>query len=255
MADVWDIIQIGWRDLVDILLVSILFYQVYRMMRGTRAVPMFVGMMLLFFVYIVVQLLELTLVSTIFREFTTVWAVAIVILFQPELRRFLIQMGNSPIFSRLFQIRATGTYEILADAARDLSKRQYGGLFVLVREVGLKSIQETGVRLSSELTKETLVTIFFPRTPLHDGAVLISGSIIQSAKCLLPLSTNPELDVTMGTRHRAAIGVTEESDAIVLVVSEESGAISIAQDGRLQTVEDPEMLADLLEERMKQRTS
>jgi hypothetical protein len=162
MKDFWTILQLDWRDLMDILLVSILFYQVYRMMKGTRAVPMFVGLLLLFFVYVVVQLLDLTLVSLIFREFTTVWAIAIVILFQPELRRFLIQMGNNPIFSRIFQIRTTGLYEIVADSAQELSRRQYGGLFVLLRDVGLRAIVETGVKLQAELTKETLVTIFFP---------------------------------------------------------------------------------------------
>ena len=253
MRDTWTILQIDWRDLVDILLVSTLFYQVYRMMKGTRAIPMFVGMLLLFFVYVVVQLLDLTLVSLIFREFTTVWAIAIVILFQPELRRFLIQMGNSPIFSRIFQIRSSGLYETVAEAAQDLSKRQYGGLFVLIRDVGLRAIQETGVKLQAELTKETLVTIVFPRTPLHDGAVMISGSIIQAAKCLLPLSTNPNLDVTMGTRHRAAIGVTEESDAVVVVVSEETGAISLAVDGKLNPVHDPAKLAQTLQNLMVRR--
>lgn len=253
MKDFWTILQLDWRDLMDILLVSILFYQVYRMMRGTRAVPMFVGLLLLFFVYVVVQLLDLTLVSLIFREFTTVWAIAIVILFQPELRRFLIQMGNNPIFSRIFQIRTTGLYEIVAEAAQELSKRQYGGLFVLLRDVGLRAIVETGVRMQAELTKETLVTIFFPRTPLHDGAVMISGSIIQAGKCLLPLSSNPELDVTMGTRHRAAIGVTEESDAVVVVISEETGRISLAVDGVLTPVNDPSTLAATLQALMVRR--
>jgi diadenylate cyclase len=242
VTEVWRIILPGWRDLLDIAIVGVLFYQVWRLMRGTRAVPMFLGLLLILFTYVVVQLMELDLISLIFKEFATVWAIAIVILFQPELRRFLIHFGNSPLLARLFPIRATGLVEEIAKAAADLSRRQYGGLFVITREVGLRAVQETGVRLQAELSRELLVSIFFPRTPLHDGAVIITGTLIQAAKCILPLSTSPTID-GLGTRHRAAVGISEESDAVVVVVSEETGHIRVAVGGRLWSIRDEAHLA------------
>ncbi len=253
MNEVIRILAPGWRDLLDILIVGLLFYQVYRLMKGTRAVPMFLGLLLILFVYVTVQLMELNLISLIFKEFATVWAIAIVILFQPELRRFLIHMGNNPIVARLFPLRSVELVEEIASAAEALSRRQYGGLFVLTREVGLRGVLETGVRLQSEVSQELLVSIFFPRTPLHDGAVVISGTIIQAAKCILPLSNNPDIDGNLGTRHRAALGISEESDALVVVVSEETGQISLAEDGRLTPMRDADHLTAVLSRLMNER--
>ena len=246
MNEAWRIILPGWRDLLDIAIVGVLFYQVWRLMRGTRAVPMFLGLLLILITYVVVQLMELDLISLVFKEFATVWAIAIVILFQPELRRFLIHFGNSPLLSRLFPMRTVGLAEEIAKAAAELSRRQYGGLFVITRDVGLRGVQETGVRLQAEVTRELLVSIFFPRTPLHDGAAIISGSLIQAAKCILPLSTSPALD-GMGTRHRAAVGISEESDAVVVVVSEETAQIRLAMAGRLTLMRDEAHLLETLQ--------
>lgn len=246
MNEAWRIILPGWRDLLDIAIVGVLFYQVWRLMRGTRAVPMFLGLLLILITYVVVQLMELDLISLVFKEFATVWAIAIVILFQPELRRFLIHFGNSPLLSRLLPMRTAGLAEEIAKAAAELSRRQYGGLFVITRDVGLRGVQETGVRLQAEVTRELLVSIFFPRTPLHDGAAIISGSLIQAAKCILPLSTSPALD-GMGTRHRAAVGISEESDAVVVVVSEETGQIRLAMAGKLTIMRDEAHLLETLQ--------
>lgn len=246
MTEAWHIIHPGWRDLLDIVVVGVLFYQVYRLMKGTRAVPMFLGLLLILFIYVVVQMMELALISLIFKEFATVWAIAIVILFQPELRRFLIHMGNNPILAKLFPIRPFVLVEEISRAAIDLSRRQYGGLFVITREVGLRGVLETGVRLQAEVSRELLVTLFFPRTPLHDGAAVISGSLLQAAKCILPLSSNPEIDGSLGTRHRAALGISEESDAVVVVVSEETGAIRLAIEGKLLPIRDQEHLVSTL---------
>ena len=247
MNEVLSIVLPGWRDLLDIAIVGVLFYQVWRLMRGTRAVPMFLGLLLILFTYVVVQVMELDLISLIFKEFATVWAVAIVILFQPELRRFLIHFGNSPLLSRLFPMRPTLVVEEIAKAAGDLSRRQYGGLIVITREVGIRAVMETGVRLQAEVSKELLVSIFFPRTPLHDGAAIISGSLVQAAKCILPLSTAPMEGLgNLGTRHRAALGISEESDAVVVVVSEETGQIRVAMGGKLTLIRDEAQLADTL---------
>lgn len=245
MSEVWKIILPGWRDLVDIAIVGVLFYQVWRLMRGTRAVPMFLGLLLILSTYVLVQMLELDLISLIFKEFATVWAIAIVILFQPELRRFLIHFGNSPLLSRLFPMRTTGLSEEIARAAVELSRRQYGGLFVVTRDVGLRGVQETGVRVQAEVSWQLLVSIFFPRTPLHDGAAIITGSLVQAAKCILPLSTSPAVD-GLGTRHRAAVGISEESDAVVVVVSEETGQMRVAMGGRLILVQEESELVELL---------
>jgi diadenylate cyclase len=244
MNEVLHIVLPGWRDLLDIAIVGVLFYQVWRLMRGTRAVPMFLGLLLILFTYVIVQVMELDLISLIFKEFATVWAVAIVILFQPELRRFLIHFGNSPLLSRLFPIRPTLVVEEIARAAADLSRRQYGGLFVITREVGIRAVVETGVRLQAEVSKELLVSLFFPRTPLHDGAAIITGGLVVAAKCILPLSNAP-LD-GLGTRHRAALGISEECDAVVVVVSEETGQIRVAMGGKLSPVSDEAQLLDTL---------
>lgn len=244
MNEVLHIVLPGWRDLLDIGIVGVLFYQVWRLMRGTRAVPMFLGLLLILFTYVVVQVMELDLISLIFKEFATVWAVAIVILFQPELRRFLIHFGNSPLLSRLFPIRPTLVVEEIARAAVDLSRRQYGGLFVITREVGIRAVVETGVRLQAEVSKELLVSLFFPRTPLHDGAAVITGGLVVAAKCILPLSNAP-LD-GLGTRHRAALGISEECDAVVVVVSEETGQMRVAVGGKLLPVADENQLLETL---------
>jgi len=246
VSEAWHILHPGWRDALDIAIVGVLFYQVYRLMKGTRAVPMFLGLLLILFVYVVVQLMELALISLIFKEFATVWAIAIVILFQPELRRFLIHMGNNPILARLFPLKPFVLVEEISRAAGELSRRQYGGLFVITRETGLRGVIETGVRLQAEVSRELLVTLFFPRTPLHDGAAVISGSLLQAAKCILPLSTNPEIDGSLGTRHRAALGISEESDAVVVVVSEETGSIRLALEGKLLPIRDEAHLAATL---------
>jgi diadenylate cyclase len=254
VTEAWHILQPGWRDIIDIAVVGMIFYQIYRLMKGTRAVPMFVGLLLILFAYAVVQMMELALVSLIFKEFATVWAIAIVILFQPELRRFLIQMGNNPIVAKLFPLRAMSVIEEIARAASILSDKQYGGLFVLTREVGIRATLESGVRLQSEVSKELLVSIFFPRTPLHDGAVVISGSLVLAARCILPLSNNPGIDPSYGTRHRAALGISEESDAVVVVVSEETGKMSLAVGGRLLPVQDENALVHTLQRIFSKQT-
>ncbi len=250
MTQTWHILQPGWRDLVDILLVSVLVYQGYRLMKGTRAVPMFFGMLLILFFYFVVQVMELALLSLIFREFATVWAIAVVILFQPELRRFLIQTGNSPLINRFLQLRPTGVIEEVVRAAVDLSSRQYGGLIVLIRNTGIKGVVETGIRLDAEVTSQLLVSLFFPRTPLHDGAALIEGNRLVAASCILPLTENPDVDLSLGTRHRAALGISESSDAIVVVVSEETGNISVVQNGVLLKMSDEQALRTTLHKQL-----
>lgn len=226
-------LPIGLIDLLDILLVTFVFYQVYRIMRGTRATQMFAGMLVLLFAGSLAQLMGLSGMTWLIRSIGAVWVVAFVILFQPELRRALTRIGELGFLRTLFK---TGSERVISEvtrAAMELSRRRFGGLIVFQRTTGIRGVIESGVQLQAEVTWDLLVSIFFPRTPLHDGAVIISGGTIVAAHCILPLSSNIHPDMKLGTRHRAALGITEEIDAVAVVISEETGSISMAKGGKL----------------------
>ncbi len=218
-------------DLLDILAVYYVLNKLYKIMKGTRAAQMFAGMLLIIIGSFVVQMLNMEGMSWLISSIASVWVITFVILFQPELRRLLIQIGQSRLIRTLFKVEENLAVNAVTSAAEQLAERRYGGLIVLQKDTGLKGIVETGINLQAEVTDQLLVSIFFPRTPLHDGAVIISNDIIQAAKCILPLTQNPEIDKSLGTRHRAALGITEESDAVAVVVSEETGRISLAYQG------------------------
>ncbi len=218
-------------DLLDIIAVYYVLTKLYQIMKGTRAAQMFAGLLLILLVSFIAQILNMEGMSWLVSSFTAVWVIAFVIIFQPELRRLLIQLGQTRIIQMLFKVEENRAINAVIDGAVQLADRHYGGLIVMQKDTGLKGIVETGVKLQAEVTPELLVSIFSPRTPLHDGAVLISNDLVQAAKCILPLSQNPELDHALGTRHRAALGISEESDAVVVVVSEETGRISLAYQG------------------------
>jgi diadenylate cyclase len=219
-------------DALDILAVYLVFYQLYKIMRGTRASQMFAGLILIFVASFVVQLLGMQGMSWLIQSVTTVWVIAFVIIFQPELRRLLIQLGQSRLLRALVKERDTSTIDEIVKAAATLAQKRYGGLIVIQGETGVRGAVETGVLIRADVTADLIVSIFFPRTPLHDGAVVIKGDIVEAARCILPLSDNPNMDQSLGTRHRAALGISEESDAVVVVVSEETGRIALVHDGR-----------------------
>lgn len=219
-------------DLLDILAVYYVFYKIYQIMKGTRASQMFAGLLLIIVASFLFQMLNMKGMSWLISSFTAVWVIAFVIIFQPELRRLLIQIGQSRLIRMLFKVEENRAINAVINAAVQLADRHYGGLFVLQKDTGLKGIIETGIKLQAEVTSELLVSIFSPRTPLHDGAVIIANDIVQAAKCILPLSQNPAVIRELGTRHQAALGITEESDAAAVVVSEESGRISLAFQGK-----------------------
>ena len=225
-------LSIGIIDLLDILLVTFVFYQVYRMMRGTRATQMFAGLLLLLVAGSLAYLMGMSGVSWLIQSIGAVWAVAFVILFQPELRRALTRIGELGFMRTFFK---TGSEKVISEvtrAAMELSRRRFGGLIVFQRTTGIRGVVETGVSLQAEVTWDLLVSIFFPRSPLHDGAVIISEGTIIAARCILPLAADRRIESTLGTRHRAAFGITEEIDAIALVVSEETGSISLVKGGK-----------------------
>ncbi|MFH1010417.1 MAG: diadenylate cyclase CdaA [bacterium] len=219
-------------DVLDILVVTFVFWKLYQIMRGTRATQMFAGLLILFLFAIAAQALNMSGTSWLVQSITTVWVIAFVILFQPELRRFLMQLGQSRLVRVLFKAEGARTLDAVARAAAELSHRHTGGLIVIQRNSNIRSITEGGVRIQGEVTPELLLSIFHPRTPLHDGAVVITGTTLEAARCLLPLTENPHIDSELGTRHRAALGVTEELDCIAVVVSEETGKISVAHEGK-----------------------
>ncbi len=221
-------------DIVDIAFISFVIYKLYFFIRGSRAAQMFIGLVLILIVSLVIQLFNMSGMNWLFQNLKTVWLIAFVILFQPELRRILIYLGQSPLVRQF--VKPTITLRIVEEvlkAAQELSRRGYGGMMVLVKNVGIKSILETGVNIQSEVTSPLIVSIFNPRSPLHDGAVVIQNEVIEAAQCILPLSQNPDLEPQYGTRHRAALGLSEETDAAIIVVSEETGQISLALKGEL----------------------
>ena len=220
-------------DLIDLLLVSWLFFKVYIYFKGTRAGQMLAGLIFLMLSSFLFNAFGLSASSWLVNQFQTVWVVAFVILFQPELRRLLIYVGQTRFFQRIFRVGTSRTILSIVEASIQLQERDWGGLIVIQRETGLRSYKEQGTQLKAEVTAPLLVSIFNPTSPLHDGAVIIQNDIIDAAACILPLTESKMIDLEMGTRHRAALGISEETDAIVVLISEEKTRISVVEDGRI----------------------
>ncbi len=223
-------------DLVDLLLVSWLFYKVYIYFKGTRAGQMLAGLVFLMLASFLFNAFGFSASSWLVNQFQTVWVVAFVILFQPELRRLLIYVGQTRFFQRIFRVGTSRTILSIVEASMQLQERHWGGLIVIQKETGLRSYKEQGTQLKAEVTAPLLVSIFNPSSPLHDGAVIIQNDIIDAAACILPLTESKMIDPEMGTRHRAALGISEETDAIVILISEEKVRISVAEDGRFSHI-------------------
>ena len=238
-------------DIVDLLLVSWLFYKVYIYFKGTRAGQMLAGLVILMLASFLFNAFGFSASSWLVNQFQTVWVVAFVILFQPELRRLLIYVGQTRFFQRIFRVGTSRTIMSIIEASMQLQERHWGGLIVVQKETGLRSYKEQGTQLKAEVTAPLLVSIFNPSSPLHDGAVIIQNDIIDAAACILPLTESKMIDPEMGTRHRAALGISEETDSIVIVISEETSKISLAENGRFINIGMDEMdLRRYLNERM-----
>jgi diadenylate cyclase len=235
-----------WRDALDILVVAFIIYGLLRLIRGTRAVQMVLGLFAIFAVYAVAALLKLAALSTLLRALIFYVPFAIIVLFSHELRRALAAFGRTPFLSLFSGYHAEETMSEIVLAVTSLAARRIGALIVLERREGLKTYIENGSPVDAVISYELLVTLFAPGTPLHDGAVIISGDRVAAAASFLPLSLKEGLPKRFGTRHRAAIGVTEETDALAILVSEERGTISIARNGELQEELDGKSLRDLL---------
>lgn len=234
-----ELFQIGFLsfrliDVLDIAIVSFIIYQLLALMKGTRAAQMVTGLVLIFLVAFVAFWFQLEGLSWLFTNLATIGFIVLVIVFQPELRSMLAQMGHSRIFQTLTKVEEWKSLGEISQAVNRLSELRYGGLIVIEKTTGLKNFIETGKEINSNLSTEMLTTLFTPYTPLHDGAAIIQGEKIAAAACTLPLTQIPRYRRLFGMRHKAAIGITEVSDAIAVAVSEESGQISIAFKGVLE---------------------
>jgi diadenylate cyclase len=221
-------------DVLDVVLVGALFYRLYLIVRGTRATEMFVGLAILFAFSIMASSLGLLLLNRIIVSLQTVWLIAFIIIFQPEMRGALSYLGKTRYFRYFVSEQESTSVGELTSAVQRLHRSGLGAIIVFERSTGLNDHINTGTRLDARISAELIETIFTPPTPLHDGAVVIRGEEIIAAGCILPLSRNEHLAYTLGTRHRAALGITEISDCFVIVVSEESRQISVAEEGRLR---------------------
>jgi diadenylate cyclase len=236
-----------FSDAFDVLVVATVIYQVLLLIRGTRAMQMAIGVGLLIFVYYLATLGgKLQTIQAIISHSFPYLMFAIIVLFAVEIRRALAHIGKNPLLRRFSSNSILETYDEIVLASTSLASQRIGGLIVLERDIGLKNYIESGVALDAQLSFDLLVTIFSPGAPLHDGAVIIQKDRIAAAACFLPLTVNPRLSKELGTRHRAAIGVTEESDAVVVVVSEETGIISLVVGGIIERGLDGESLRDRL---------
>ncbi|CAN5402178.1 diadenylate cyclase CdaA [soil metagenome] len=239
---------IGWWDLLDIAVVSLLIYEFLKLIRGTRAVQMAVGSLLIVGLFYISQLAPLQTLNWLIRNMLVYVAFAAIVIFQSDIRRALAHFGQAPFFRYFAKLEsADETIEELVVASTMLSAQRIGAIVVVEREIGLRNYIESGIPLDATLTYDLLVTIFQRHSPRHDGAVIVQENRVAAAACFLPLTVNPRLSRDLGTRHRAAIGLTEESDALAIVISEETGQISLALDGRIER----DLTADDLRERIR----
>ncbi len=248
-------------DILDILLVALLLYQLYRLLKGTVAFNILIGLFSLYLLWVLVKLLNMELISAIMGQFIGVGVIALIVVFHPEIRKFLVYIGthyNLNTVLGLDKLLGSGKkktinqeqIDILVDACVSMSKSFTGALIVLTRTMELNDFVNTGERLNAKISSSLLRTIFFKNSPLHDGAIIIRGNRIAAAGCILPL-TQKEIDKSMGLRHRAAIGITENSDAVCIIVSEEKGTISFAKEGEITRRLSKERLITLLEENIQ----
>jgi diadenylate cyclase len=239
---------VRWQDGIDILLVAAILYRVLLIIKGTRAAQMLIGIGVLFIALIMSEYLGLYTIDWIIQSLWAQIVLAIIILFQPEIRRALAQMGEARFFPSFTSAEELKSIEEIVRASVALSSRQIGALIVIERETNLNDFIEMGTRLDAKVSHELLLSIFHPTSPIHDGAIIIRGNRVVAAGCFLPLTLSVEVSKAFGTRHRAGIGLTEETDAVVIIVSEESGSITTAVSDQIETNVDMGSLRDFLTE-------
>ena len=253
-----DLFKIQLMDFIDILLVAILLFQFYRLIKGTNAINIFLGIISIYIVYKIVKALHMELLSEILSAFISVGFIALIVVFQPEIRKFLFLLGtpnfinNKPkrffFWRLLISNPITLDIEPIVESCANMASTKTGALIVITKKHELRQFIETGETIDSKITDIMLQNIFFKNSPLHDGAVIIAENRILAARCILPVSDSLDVPIQLGTRHRAAIGITEQTDSVAIVVSEQTGGISICKAGHLRTQLKPIELQKLLEE-------
>lgn len=252
-------IQVHWIDVVDVLLVALLIYQLYYLIKGTVAVNIFIGILLFYLLWIVVKALNMQLFGSILGKFIDVGFIALLIVFQQELRRFLLFIGTSDLLTKgkrgkgLFDFRwqvSSGMQldlNALIKACKNMSESRTGAIIIITKNNELKFYANTGDAIDAKVSVRMIESIFYKNSPLHDGAIIISGNQIVAARCVLPVTEDANFPAHLGMRHRAAVGITENTDSIAIVVSEQTGEISFSKEGELKHAVTPERLRELLE--------
>ncbi|MBL7884223.1 MAG: TIGR00159 family protein [Bacteroidia bacterium] len=252
-------ISISFIDAIDIFLVALLIYQLYNLVKGTVAINIFIGILLFYLLWIIVKALNMQLFGSILGKFIDVGFIALLIVFQQELRRFLLFIGTSDFFTKgklgkgLFdfkwQVNTTSTLDTNAiiKACKHMSESKTGAIIILTKNNDLKFYANTGDTIEAKVSVRMIESIFYKNSPLHDGAIIISNNIIVAARCVLPVTENSDFPAHLGMRHRAAVGITENTDAIAIVVSEQTGEISFSKEGELKHTLTPERIKELLD--------
>lgn len=249
-ASPWNI----FRNLLDIVIVAYIIYRLLGLIQGTRAVQLLKGLMMLLVFSVVVSYLQLDMVNWLLEKLWIIFAITLPIVFQPELRRILEQLGKGNFFKSSSSEVDPESYQLIikeiTDAVGILSRNRVGALIIITRETGIEEYLESGIKLDSLVSSGLLINTFVPNTPLHDGALVIKDGRIYKAACFLPLSNNPDLPSELGTRHRAGLGIAEVSDVLAIIVSEETGAVSLGREGKLVRYLDAQSLKELLEKEL-----
>ncbi len=245
--------QIRWQDLLDIGIIAFLVYRALHIVRGSRAMQMIIGLAVILVAYVSSRALELFTLNWILDNFLASIILVIIVIFQSDIRRALTQVGTAPLFTQAERMvqRREDIIEEVAQAAVAMAGKHVGGLIVFEREVGLSEYMEVGTRLDARVSRELLESVFLPHSPIHDGALVIQNGRVTAVRCLLPLSTNPHLKQSWGTRHRAALGVTEETDAVAVVISEQEGAVTLVVAGNVTENVDGTRLRSALHDLIK----
>lgn len=229
----WEFVKLHWKDGLEVLILAVLLYQGYRFLRATRGARILTGLLTLMLgLTLISQLLELNVMNWLLSHLSVFLAVGLVVIFQPELRRVLAEVGSHRFFS--LNSTAAANVDLLLETMVELSHKRHGALFALQRGIDLKQFAESGVAMDAQLSSELIRTVFFPKTPLHDGGMVVDQGRIVAAGCVFPVSQKELSDRSIGLRHRAGLGISEESDAVALIVSEETGALSLCYKGKLE---------------------
>jgi len=242
---------IRWQDIVDILIVAFIIYRILLLIKGTRAGQLVIGFIIIFSVFYVSKKLELATLGWILNNFVSSIILIIVVIFQDDIRRMLIALAKNPFFRNISYVKETLFFDELINACVILAKRKTGALIVIEREVGLEEFMEIGIRLDAEVNTELILSIFQGASPLHDGAMIIREGRIKAASCILPLTSQDNIDKSLGTRHRAGIGITEVTDALSIIISEEKGIISYSYEGKIFTNISGDVLKKVLQETLR----